>query len=61
MAIVRCERCSEPTHYLEVCTYCGRRVCQHCIKASRKASKLERRVICKDCWTDVKKRKAFKS
>jgi len=60
MAIVRCERCSEPSDYLEVCDSCNKRVCRKCVKSSRRATKHERRVICKDCWTSVAKRKKFK-
>ncbi|MCD6279635.1 hypothetical protein J7J26_02595 [Candidatus Micrarchaeota archaeon] len=62
MPIMRCERCSKPTYYLTTCTYCGRKICSDCVKSSRIAKKGEGlRVICKDCWTDVKKRKEYKS
>ncbi len=31
------------------------------MKASQRASKTRRLVICKDCWSNMEKRKAYKS
>lgn len=59
--VSKCDRCSEEAHYLELCKYCSRHVCRKCQKSSARASKIERNVICKDCWGNLKKRRAFKS
>ncbi|MEM3399579.1 MAG: hypothetical protein QXP42_01980 [Candidatus Micrarchaeia archaeon] len=56
-----CQRCSKEIHLLENCDFCQRLVCVSCIKSSRRLSKVERIVICKDCWSDNKKRQEFKS
>ncbi|MGC8628798.1 MAG: hypothetical protein ACP5T4_01135 [Candidatus Micrarchaeia archaeon] len=56
-----CERCKREIYKYEVCNYCGRKIGTECVKSSRRLSKSVRLVICKDCWSDVKKRKAFKS
>lgn len=58
-----CERCKREAHYLEYCDYCEpkKRVCRSCQKSSKTASKTQRLVICKTCWGNIKKRKAFKS
>ncbi|MGB9577393.1 MAG: hypothetical protein ACP5O3_00175 [Candidatus Micrarchaeia archaeon] len=58
---MKCERCGSDAHVIEACDYCGRKVCRACIKSSRTVAKTIRRVICKDCWTNTKKRKEFKS
>jgi hypothetical protein len=36
-------------------------VCVPCEKSSKKTSRIRRIVICKDCWSDMKKRKVFKA
>ncbi|MGC8547423.1 MAG: hypothetical protein ACP5MC_00260 [Candidatus Micrarchaeia archaeon] len=56
-----CERCKREIYKYEVCNYCGRKIGQECVKSSRRVSKSVRLVICKDCWSDISKRKAFKS
>ncbi|MCL5419998.1 MAG: hypothetical protein M1354_03945 [Candidatus Marsarchaeota archaeon] len=56
-----CERCGADIHKYESCRYCGKKICSNCIKSSRKVSKIVRIVICKSCWSDMKRRKAFKS
>lgn len=56
-----CERCKREIFRYEICNYCGRKICDSCVKSSQKPQKTVRLVICKDCWSDMKKRKAFKS
>jgi len=56
-----CERCSKETHAVEQCEYCNKKVCVACEKSAKKLSRTKRIVICKDCWSDMKKRKAFKA
>ncbi len=58
-----CERCGKSVPKLEKCYFCERWVCNGCVKSIRNAYllKKERIVICKDCWTDMEKRKKFKS
>jgi len=46
---------------LEKCEYCNRQVDRRCVKSSRKPIKTVRIVICKDCWSDLKKRSQYKS
>ncbi len=58
---MKCQRCGEDAYYLEPCNYCNRIVCRNCQKSSLTASKIDRKVICKDCWGDIKKRRAYKS
>jgi len=55
----KCDRCGKEDYYFEVCTYCKRKVCKYCIKSSATATKTERRVICKDCWTNKRTQKRF--
>ncbi|MCL4374137.1 MAG: hypothetical protein M1360_03875 [Candidatus Marsarchaeota archaeon] len=59
--MILCERCKRETYRYETCNYCGRKVCYDCIKSSRRYHKTVRLVICKDCWGDMKKRRAFKN
>lgn len=40
---------------------CGRRLCRNCLKSQKKLHKLERISLCKDCWSDIKKRAVFKA
>ncbi len=56
-----CERCSAEIYKHEFCRYCNRKICTNCVKSSRRVSKTQRIVICKDCWSVMKRRKAFKS
>lgn len=55
-----CERCKHETYRYDVCNYCGRKICNNCIKSSQTSTKILHLVICKDCWTDMKKRKMYK-
>ncbi len=55
-----CERCSADIFKHEVCRYCNRKICSNCVKSSRRVTKTSRIVICKDCWSNMKRRKAFK-
>ncbi len=58
---ITCERCKrEIIKYLK-CDYCGRSICNNCIKSSERTAKTIRLIICKDCWGDMPKRKAYKS
>ncbi len=61
MAIKVCERCGEKTAKLDECNYCNRSACVSCIKSSKRAGKGEKLRICKDCWSNMRKRKRFKS
>ncbi|MCC7552675.1 hypothetical protein KO317_03355 [Candidatus Micrarchaeota archaeon] len=58
---MRCERCSAVVHKIEKCNYCDRKICHSCAKSSRKDNTGTRRLICKDCWGEVKKRKAYQT
>ena len=40
---------------------CGKKLCRGCIKSQKKLHKMERICICKDCWSDMKKRTVFKA
>jgi hypothetical protein len=46
---------------LEPCEYCNKKVCVPCEKSSKKTSRIRRIVICKDCWSEMGKRKKFKA
>ncbi len=59
--ILTCERCKREEFELERCNYCKKMVCNSCTKSSSRYQKTTRLVICKDCWSDLKKRTAFKS
>ena len=58
---MKCERCGLDAHSMEPCDYCGKKVCRACAKSSRTVAKTIRRVICKDCWSNIPKRRKFKS
>ncbi|MEK6923915.1 MAG: hypothetical protein AABW54_01595 [Candidatus Micrarchaeota archaeon] len=58
---MKCERCGKDAYYAEECDYCNKKVCRNCHKASATASKTSRKVICKGCWSNMPKRKKFKS
>ena len=36
-------------------------VCESCKKSAKRVKKVTRYVICRDCWTDLKKRAKFKA
>jgi len=62
MAIVTCERCGTQTAKLEKCDHCGKKICVSCIKSSKRSKKKTGKLfICKSCWTNIPKRKKFKS
>ena len=61
MAIMVCDRCGAKTAKLDECKYCKKMCCAQCIKSSKRTGKGEKTYICKDCWSDMGKRKAFKS
>ncbi len=56
-----CERCGNEIFKYEQCNYCKRKICVNCMKSSRRVSKINRIVICKDCWGKMSRRKQFKS
>lgn len=58
---MKCNRCNRETHLLEECNYCHRLVCRSCEKSAKRTIKTVHLMICKDCWTDMKKRRQFKS
>jgi hypothetical protein len=58
---ILCERCKKEIFKNEVCNYCGRKICHDCVKASQKASKTQRLVICKDCWGKTEKKLKYKN
>ncbi|MEM4367355.1 MAG: hypothetical protein QW035_04505 [Candidatus Anstonellales archaeon] len=59
--VLSCERCAAPTAKAVKCRYCSKMLCNSCIKSSKKVARVEHIYICKDCWTVMPKRKAFKS
>ncbi|MEM3841355.1 MAG: hypothetical protein QXN59_01515 [Candidatus Micrarchaeaceae archaeon] len=56
-----CERCKREIFKYEKCDYCGRKICNSCIKSSQRSSKTRRLIICKDCWGSIPKRKSYKN
>jgi hypothetical protein len=56
-----CERCKREIYRNEACTYCGKKICNDCEKSSQRIQKTLRLMICKDCWSNIKKRTAFKN
>ncbi len=56
-----CERCKKEIFKIEICNYCNRKICHNCMKASQKASKVLRLVICKDCWGKIENRTKFRN
>lgn len=55
-----CERCKREIYRFDICNYCGRKICGSCVKSSQNVKKTTRLIICKDCWTDIEKRKQYK-
>jgi len=58
---ISCERCKNEVFKYEMCNYCGKKLCYNCIKSSQRPTKTSRLVICKNCWSSMKKRTAFKN
>lgn len=56
-----CERCSRDITKFVVCNYCNRKVGNECMKSSKRQSRVVRLVICKDCWSILSRRKAYKT
>ena len=56
-----CERCSTQAYTLEKCNYCGKMNCESCKKSAKRVKKVDRYVICKDCWGKLKVRSKFKA
>jgi hypothetical protein len=56
-----CERCKRDIHKYDTCNYCSRKICFNCVKSQKKISATERAYICKDCWSNTKRRKKYKS
>ncbi|MDE1822956.1 MAG: hypothetical protein KGI00_02285 [Candidatus Micrarchaeota archaeon] len=55
-----CARCSRDIYKFYTCNYCKRKVCNDCIKSSRRISRVQRIFICKDDWSKMASRKLFK-
>ena len=55
-----CERCKKELYRYIACNYCGRKICESCAKSAQRIAKTKKLVICKDCWSNMTKRKAFK-
>lgn len=55
-----CERCKREIYRYELCNYCGRKVCDACVKSTQRSPKTRRLVICGDCWGRMDRRMAFK-
>jgi len=60
LLVYTCERCKREIYRYDVCNYCGRKICNSCIKSSQTSTKTVHLVICKDCWTNIEKRKMYK-
>ena len=56
-----CERCGAEIYRSDTCNYCNKKICNNCIKNSKKISRTEKLIICKDCWSNMKKRSKHKS
>jgi predicted nucleotidyltransferase len=56
-----CERCKRDIYRNEICNYCSKKICNDCVKSSQRIQKVTRLVICKDCWSNMRKRGAFKN
>lgn len=56
-----CERCKKQTHMLDRCNSCSKLVCESCKKSSKRAQRIKKLFICKDCWSNMAARKKFKS
>jgi hypothetical protein len=56
-----CERCKKQFPKAERCNYCNKLICESCTKSSKRASKVRKLFICKDCWSNMASRTKFKS
>lgn len=56
-----CERCKKDVYKHMLCKYCNRKICNACMKSSKKVTKINRIAICKDCWGKTKIRKEYKN
>ena len=56
-----CERCGKDIVKYDACNYCGRKIGFECIKSQKKVSATERAYICKDCWSNTRRRNKYKS
>ena len=56
-----CERCKKQTAKAEKCNYCGKLIDESCTKSSKRASKVRKLFICKDCWGKMELRTKFKA
>jgi hypothetical protein len=56
-----CERCKNDIHKYDICNYCNRKICFNCVKSQKKINATDRAYICKDCWSNMKRRKKYKS
>lgn len=56
-----CDRCKKDAYKYDICKTCGRKICNSCMKSSRRLNKLVRIAICKDCWSSMPKRKIYKT
>ena len=57
---MRCERCGKDIHIYDTCNYCSKKICNDCIKSSKRITGTERAFICKGCWSSMKSRKVYK-
>lgn len=60
MAIETCGRCGSQSAKLQKCDYCNLSICISCVKSSKR-KKIDHRRICKSCWSNMGKRRAYKS
>lgn len=59
--MAKCERCGRESYELAACFGCKRKVGHECEKSAKRLSTHERILICKDCWSKLPRRRAFKS
>ena len=59
--VIFCERCKTEIHKYEQCNYCNRKICINCTKSTQKTPKTRRLIICKDCWSVMPRRSAYKN
>ncbi len=63
MVAIKCQRCSRITWTAVVCNYCGKVVCDKCVKTSKRVKRrdIAKLHICKDCWSNLEKRKMYRN
>jgi len=61
MSLYTCERCGKRTAKRIQCNYCKKKICDDCLKSSKRAHGHDIIHICKDCWTKLETRRQFKS